>query len=179
MTGFSASQIRFTERSRTAAGAPASYWLLLAFLFLLYANLPLVMPALEVLRPAKVVAGLALVTLLAERAFARKSLEFAWPEGCLLLAFSGRRAHSSLTAPGLGRPRNPFRPGEDDHCLFFLVNCANTERQLQVMWTGHRMRPFGGRHPAKLPWASGRRPGRPSASRQSQRGGLRPCNCCL
>jgi hypothetical protein len=55
MTGYSVSQIRFTERSRTATGTPASYWLLLAFLFLLYANLPLVMPALDPLHLAKVV----------------------------------------------------------------------------------------------------------------------------
>ncbi len=137
MTGYSVSQIRFTERSRAAPGAPASYWLLLAFLFLLYANLPIVMPAFDVLRPAKVVAGLALVMLLAERAFARKSLEFAWPEGCLLLGFLGAAALSSLTALW---PRQAAESVSDlvkmTIVFFFIVNCANTERQLRgVMWT--------------------------------------------
>jgi len=96
--GYSVSEIRFTQRSDATTRAPASYWLLLVFLLLLYANLPFVVPALDALRPAKVVAGLALVTLLAERAFARKSLEFVWPEGIMLLAFLGAGALSSLTA---------------------------------------------------------------------------------
>ncbi len=137
MTGYSVSQIRFTERSRTATGASASYWLLLAFLFLLYANLPLVMPALEALRPAKVVAGAALVMLLAERAFARKSLEFAWPEGILLLGFLGAAALSSLTALW---PRQAAESVSDlvkmTIVFFFIVNCANTEGRLRgVIWT--------------------------------------------
>jgi len=137
MTGYSVSQIRFTERSRTATGAPASYWLLLAFLFLLYANLPFLMPALEALRPAKVVAGAALVLLLAERAFARKSLEFAWPEGILLLGFLGAAALSSVTALW---PRQAAESVSDllkmTIVFFFIVNCANTEGRLRgVIWT--------------------------------------------
>jgi len=137
MAGYSVSQIRFTERSRTATGAPASYWLLLAFLFLLYANLPLVMPALEALRPAKLVAGAALVMLLAERAFARKSLEFAWPEGILLLGFLGAAALSAVTALW---PRQAAESVSDlvkmTIVFFFIVNCANTEGRLRgVIWT--------------------------------------------
>ena len=137
MAGYSVPQIRFTERRHAATGAPASYWLLLAFLLLLYANLPIVMPALEVLRPAKVVAGAALVMLLVERVFARKSLEFAWPEGCLLLAFLGAGALSSLTALW---PRQAAESVSDlvkmTIVFFFIVNCANTERRLRgVMWT--------------------------------------------
>src|ERR1035441_4800699 len=83
------SQIRFTQRSAngTGTGAPASYWLLLMFLFLLYANLPFVLPVTEVLRPAKVVAGAALAMLLAEALFGKRTLDFAWPEGSLLLGF--------------------------------------------------------------------------------------------
>jgi O-antigen ligase len=133
----SASQVRFTERSHAAAGAPASYWLLLGFLFLLYANLPLVMPALEVIRPAKLLAGAALAMLLAERAFARKGLEIAWPEGCLLLGFLAAGALSSLTALW---PRQAAESVLDllkmSIVFFFIVNCANTERRLRgVIWT--------------------------------------------
>ena len=137
MAGYSVSQIRFTERSRTTTVTPASYWLLLAFLFLLYANLPIVMPALDPLHLAKVVAGAALVMLLAERAFARKSLELASPEGYLLLSFLCAAALSSVTALW---PRLAAEAVSDlvkmSIVFFFIVNCANTERRLRgVMWT--------------------------------------------
>ena len=139
MTGLSASQIHFTERSHATAAtrAPASYWLLLAFLFLLYANLPLVIPSLDVLHPAKVVAGVALVALVAERAFARKSLNFAWPEGSLLLGFLGAAALSSLTAlwPRLAAEAVSDLLLKTTIVFFFIVNCATTERRLRgVMW---------------------------------------------
>ena len=137
MASYSVSQIRFTERSRTKVGTPASYWLLLAFLFLVYANLPFVAPALEVLRPAKVVAGVAIVALIAERAFARESFEFAWPEGSLLLWFLGATAISSVTALW---PRLAADAVSDllkmTIVFFFIVNCANSLRRLRgVMWT--------------------------------------------
>ena len=137
MAGFSVSQIRFKEQTRAATGTPASYWLLLAFLFLLYANLPMVMPALDPLHLAKVVAGVALVMLVAERAFARKSLEVASPEGYLLLAFLAAGALSSLTALW---PRLAAEAVSDlvkmSIVFFFIANCATTERLLRgVMWT--------------------------------------------
>jgi O-antigen ligase len=137
MASYSVSQIRFKEAGSTPSRAPASYWLLLAFLFLLYANLPLLIPSLDALRPAKVVAGLALVTLLAERAMARKSIELAYPEGLLLLAFLGAAAISSLTALW---PRLAIESVSDlakmTVVFFFIVNCASTERRLRgVMWT--------------------------------------------
>ena len=131
------SQIRFTEQSATATGVVASYWLLLAFLFLLYANLPLVLPATEILRPAKVVAGAALVMLLAEAMFGKRTLGFAWPEGSLLLGFVAVAALSCLTALW---PRQAAESLSDlvkmALVFFFIVNCANTERRLRgVMWT--------------------------------------------
>ncbi len=137
MAGCSAAEIHFTERSRTGARTPASYWLLLAFLFLLYANLPIVIPRLDPLHIEKVVAVLALATLLAERAFAGESLDFARPEGWLLLGFLGATALSSLTALW---PRYALESVSDllkmAIVFFFIVNCANTERRLRgVMWT--------------------------------------------
>ena len=137
MTGYSISQIRFTERSRIATGTPASYWLLLVFLFLLYANLPKVMPALDPLHLAKVVGAAALVVLISERVFAKESLELAAPEGYLLLAFLGSAALSSLTALW---PRLAVEAVSDlvkmSIVFFFIVNCANTGSRLRgVMWT--------------------------------------------
>ena len=133
----SVSQVRFTGRSATATGAPASYWLLLTFLFLLYANLPFVLPVTEVIRPAKVVAGAALVMLLVETMFGRRTLSFAWPQGALLLGFVGAAALSCLTALW---PRQAAESLSDlvkmALVYFFILNCANTERRLRgVMWT--------------------------------------------
>ncbi|SPF48031.1 putative O-antigen polymerase family protein [Candidatus Sulfopaludibacter sp. SbA4] len=136
--GSGISQIRFTEQSATATtGAPVSYWLLLTFLFLLYANLPFVLPATEVVRPAAVVAGAALVMLLVETMFGRRTLSFAWPEGTLLLGFVGAAALSCLTALW---PRQAAESLSDlvkmALVYFFIANCANTERRLRgVMWT--------------------------------------------
>ena len=133
------SQIRFTQRSAkgTGASAPASYWLLLIFLFLLYANLPFVLPVTEVLRPAKIVAGAALAALLAEAMFGKRTLGFAWPEGSLLAGFVAVAALSCLTALW---PAYAVAALSDlvkmALVYFFIVNCANTERRLRgVMWT--------------------------------------------
>jgi putative inorganic carbon (HCO3(-)) transporter len=132
---FGVSEIGFTEQRAT--GISIAYWLLLVFLTLLYSNLPLLIPALEGIRPAKLVAGAALVMLLVETVFARKSFEFARPEGFLLLAFLGSAALSSLTALWV---RQAVEAVSDLMKIalvyFFIVNCVNTERRLRgVMWT--------------------------------------------
>src|ERR1700730_15166771 len=77
---------------------PASYWLLLVFLLLLYANTPFVLPAAEVVRPAKVVAALAPLAFICETVFGKRELRFAWPEGGLLIGFLAAAALSCLTA---------------------------------------------------------------------------------
>lgn len=133
----SASQIRFFEANSTVSRAPASYWLLLAFLFLLYANLPLLLPALDAVRPAQAAAGLALVMLLAEGTFSRKRFVFASPEALLLLAFLGAATVSSLTALW---PRFAIESVADlakmTVVFIFILNCADTESRLRgVMWT--------------------------------------------
>jgi len=134
--GYSVSQIRFTERSRTATAAPASYWLLLAFLFLLYANLPMVMSALDPLHLAKVVGGVALVMLIASES-SRKRVSNWRPPRILPARLSGRGGavfSDGALAPSGGRCR--IRPCEMSIVFFFIVNCANTGRRLRgVMWT--------------------------------------------
>jgi putative inorganic carbon (hco3(-)) transporter len=132
---FGVSDIAFTEQRAT--GVSIAYGLLLVFLALLYSNLPLLMPALEAIRPAKVVAGAALVMLLIETVFARKSFEFASPEGFLLLGFLGSAALSSLTALWVRQAAEAVSDLMKIALVyFFIVNCANTERRLRgVMWT--------------------------------------------
>ncbi len=132
---FGVSEITFTQQRTT--GISMAYWLLLAFLTLLYSSLPLLVPAFEVIRPAKLVAGAALVMLLVETVFARKNFEFAGPEGFLLLGFLGSAALSSLTALWV---RQAVEAVSDlmkfTLVYFFIVNCANTQRRLRgVMWT--------------------------------------------
>jgi len=100
MTGFSeasiapirtlrAAELRLGERRAVDKGRAGSYWLLLVFVFLLYLNLPVVWPGAELIHPAKIVAGLALITLLGETMFARGTFELGWPEGGLLIGFLG------------------------------------------------------------------------------------------
>jgi O-antigen ligase len=130
----SVSDISFSEQR--ASGISIAYWLLLVFLTLLYSNLPLLVPALEGIRPAKLVAGAALVMLLVETVFARRNFEFAWPEGFLLLGFLGGAALSSLTALWV---RQAVEAVSDlmkfALVYFFILNCANTKRRLRgVVW---------------------------------------------
>ncbi len=127
---------QFTER-RSGAGSPAPYWLLLAFLMLLYGNLPLLFPALDAVRPAKVVAGLALVTLAGEALVGRRKLRVARPEGFLLLGFLAVAAISCLDALW---PRQAVESTLDLFKMilvyFFIANCATTARRVRgVMWT--------------------------------------------
>lgn len=124
------------EVESTATAAHYSYWLLLAFLGLLYANTPIVLPALEVLRPAAVVGGCALLALIGETVFAGRKLDLAWPEGAWLIAFLAGAALSCLTALWPGYAAHAVSDlAKMSLVFFFIVNSANTERRLRgVMW---------------------------------------------
>ncbi len=120
----------------TLQRAQTSYWLLLGFLALLYANTPKVLPALEVLRPAAVVGGCALLALISETIFGHKKLETAMPNGAFLLAFLVAAAFSCFTALW---PNYAAQAVSDlakmTLVYFFLVNSANSEWRLRgVMW---------------------------------------------
>jgi len=64
-----------------------SFKLLMGFFLLLYSSLPLMFPVLDIVRPSLTIGGLALMVLLYEKAVARQSLDFAWPDGYLLAGF--------------------------------------------------------------------------------------------
>ena len=64
-----------------------SFKLLIGFFLLLYSSLPLMFPVLELVRPAQTLGGVALIVLLYEKAAARQSLDFTWPDGYLLAGF--------------------------------------------------------------------------------------------
>jgi putative inorganic carbon (HCO3(-)) transporter len=115
--------------------APISYWLLLIFLLLLYANLPFVLPATEAFRPAKVVAGAAIVALAVESLRERR-FHLGWPEGPLLLSFVGAAALSCVTALWPGYAADFFSDLIKMALVsFFLINSAATEQRVRgVMW---------------------------------------------
>jgi O-antigen ligase len=125
---------RFSDPAATAM--PASYWMLLAFLLLVYANTPFVLPAAEILRPAKLVAALVLLTLIGETMFGQRRLRFAWPEGGLLIAFLAAATLSCLTALWPGYAAEGVADlAKMALTYFFLVNCVHSERGLRgVMW---------------------------------------------
>jgi putative inorganic carbon (hco3(-)) transporter len=115
---------------------PASYWLLILFLLLLYANTPKVLPALEVFRPAAVVGGCALMALAGETLLGGRRFAFGWPVGGLLIVFCFAAALSCLSALW---PRYAVDSLSDlvkmTLVFFFLVNSAETEGRLRgVMW---------------------------------------------
>lgn len=123
------------DRSTVAAEAGGlPFKLLLVFLVLLYSNLPLVFPALESIRPAQVVSGLALMVLFYEKVRARQSLEFASPDGFLLMGFICAAALSSAGAvwPGYAveATLNLAKMGV---VYLLIVNTVTSEKRLRTL----------------------------------------------
>jgi len=133
---FAAPRVLFKEQIIAAPTALPSYWLLLAFIVLLYANTPFLVPAAEVFRPAKVAIATALLAFTFELLLGRRKLEWSWPEGGWLLIFLGAAGVSCLTALWPGYAVDAATELIKMVVVYFLiVNCAITERLLQgVMW---------------------------------------------
>ncbi len=127
---------RRAQRHEVADDFKWSYRFLLLFLILVYANTPFVLPALEALHPAKIVAAIAILALLGEAMSGNTSLTLALPEGAWLITFLGAAVLSCLTALwpsyAVTTVMELLKMGL---VFFFLVNCAATETRLtQVMW---------------------------------------------
>lgn len=112
---------------------PRSYWLVLAFLALLYMNLPFVFPASEALRPAMIVAVLGILALLSETVFGKRPWTFALPEGGLLIVFLTAAMLSCVTALWPGYAFENFSNTLVKMGLFYfvIVNSVFTERTIQ------------------------------------------------
>jgi putative inorganic carbon (HCO3(-)) transporter len=132
---FGPADIRFTER--TTEGMSLAYKCVLVFLLLLYSNLPLLFPAAEAVRPAQLIALLAVATLVTELAFARRGFNPAWPEGVLVVCFLGAAALSSVSALWARHAAEAVSDMVKVVVLYFLiVNSAATERRLRgLQWT--------------------------------------------
>jgi len=111
-----------------------SFGLLLVFVLLLYTNLPVLFPALEVIRPAQLTAVSVLVFLAIEVVFSRRGFEFAWPEGWLLIALLAAACLSCVSALW---PRLAFESvvdlGKMVLIFFAIVNCVNSQRRVRCL----------------------------------------------
>jgi O-antigen ligase len=115
---------------------PASYWFLLTFVLLLYANLPFVVPSSEVFRPAMIIALLGVLALLGQTAFGARTFDFAFPEGGLLIAFLGAAGLSCFTALWPQYALDFFTTLLKMGVVYFvIVNSAVTERALKGVMT--------------------------------------------
>src|SRR5687767_3070653 len=86
------------QRAQRTAGTSASFAMLRFFLFLIYANVALWLPALEMVRPAQIAAIAASLLLVYEGMSGRRRLGLVWPESPLLLAFIAAAFLSVSTA---------------------------------------------------------------------------------
>lgn len=127
--------VQFTERRPIQFNF--AYKLLLLFLVVLYSNIARQFPALEPIRPAQLVASLALFTLIVEHTLAWRHFEMVWPESYALLAFAGVSGLSVLTALWV-----PWALTWEMDLLkmaaiyFLIVNVVDDERRLRlVAWT--------------------------------------------
>src|SRR5258708_5656360 len=128
---------RFTSRAADPEQPRIAYVFLLAFIFLLYLSVPIVMPSLEVFHPAKLMSGAAIAALLVETALWRRQFTMALPEGGMLLAFLGVTMLSCVTAmwPGLAA-EVVADLAKMILVYFFVANCAASVAGLRgVMWT--------------------------------------------
>ncbi len=121
---------------RNSKAFPVSWWFLLVFLILLYANTPFILPALEVIHPAKVIAGLTLLAVLAEVFSGRRRFEFPWPEGGWLILFLVAAAASCTTALWPGYAVDALSDLVKMILIYFvLIHCSVSEKALRgVMW---------------------------------------------
>lgn len=98
MTAAAARPAPLFVRPVRKAGALPSYRALIAFLLLLYSNVALWVPGLDVVRPAQVAVVAAALMLAFEGMTGRRRLGLVWPESPLLLGFLLASYLTSFTA---------------------------------------------------------------------------------
>ena len=125
------------RRAPRASGFLPSYRALQVFVFLLYVNAAMWIPALEVLRPAQLTVIVAGLLLVVEGMTGRRRLGLVWPESHLILAFVGA---SFLSCIGALWPKYALETSIDlSKCAvaYFLVALAvdNVKHVKGVLWT--------------------------------------------
>lgn len=131
---YSSSQIRFGAAAAHQTGG-FSYALLLGFFAMLYSNIALLVPAVEVVRPAQTLGGLALIFLLLEKVAARESFDLVWPDTYLLFAFIGAAALSIFGAFWQGYAVEATLNLLKMAVIYLLiVNAVNSEKRLRGLF---------------------------------------------
>ncbi len=127
-------EVHFTERRPLEFNF--AYKLLLVFLLVLYSNIAKQLPSLEAMHPAQLVASVALLTLIAERALAWRHFDMVWPESYALLAFVGVAGLSVFEALWV-----PFAIAwamdlaKIAAIFYLIVNVVDDDKRLNtVMW---------------------------------------------
>ncbi|OFW17510.1 MAG: hypothetical protein A3H27_06040 [Acidobacteria bacterium RIFCSPLOWO2_02_FULL_59_13] len=115
-------------------GPVLSYSLLLLFFFLLYSQLPLLIPALQGLRLVYAVGGAAIVAVLVEKMLSHGGWELVWPESYLLL---GLLAAAAISCFGALWPRyavdNTLDLAKAVALSLVLLSSVNSTRRLRVL----------------------------------------------
>ncbi len=124
------------QAGETPQKPPVSWWFLLVFMFLLYANTPFILPALEVIHPAKVIAGVTLLAVLVESFSGRRRFAFPWPEGGWLILFLVAAGASCITALWPGYAVDALSDLIKMVLVYFvLIHCASNEKALRgILW---------------------------------------------
>jgi len=114
--------------------APIAFGLLLGFLGLLFASLPLVLPSAARFAPAHAVAAAALAMMFVERTAARQPLRLVWPDTHLLLGFVAVAGLSCFTALWSGFAfDNTMLLVRYLAIYLLIVNTAGSLRRLRVL----------------------------------------------
>src|SRR5882672_2799155 len=107
------------------------FFLLLMFIFILFANPALLVPSLGSIRPAQLAGFSAMAILLMQKTVAREKLRFLWPESSLML---GLIATFAISCIGAFWPHLAFETTLDflktGTIYFLILNCVESERRL-------------------------------------------------
>ncbi len=131
LTPFGTAAVSFTQRRATRISL--AYKLLILFLLVLYSSIARQFPALDAVRPAQIVASLALLALIIEKALTWQHFEMIWPESYLLLTFVGVAGLSVFNAMWVPWALQSFADLAKMAAIFFLiVNVVDQERRLRL-----------------------------------------------
>jgi putative inorganic carbon (HCO3(-)) transporter len=109
------------------------FYLLLLFILMLFANPALLVPSLEVVRPAQLTGISAMAILLMQKTVSRDGIRLVWPESPLMLALISAMAVSCV---GAFWPHLAFEATLDFLKIvviyFLILNCVESERRLWI-----------------------------------------------
>ncbi len=127
---------RVQFQAPAANGTKLSFALLLLFLMLLYANIAVLAPSLEALRPMLVIALATISMMWIEKSVSGEPLVFVWPESYLLALFLGAGALSIGTALWMRQSLEYTMDLAKIVTIYLIIiNTVDSEKRLRLfMW---------------------------------------------